>query len=771
MAEICRQNITAYNYRTGETVTLGSVYIDYSITTNNATQAVITATLYVKAAGSHTVLPSGSLTVYNSTVSFSSHVAHSSAQAVASTSATINKTHSAQNIGINFYLSSTFRYTSTGSSSHDPITGEKYLSNFKYVSAGTYASTIAIGAKYSYTVSYNNNGGSGAPGAQTKWYNENLTLSATKPTKTGHSFVRWNTNTANTGAAYAAGGVYGGNAAMTLYAIWKADTYAVAFNANGGSSPPANQTKTYGTNLTLTTAKPTRSGYTFVKWNTKADGTGTSYNSGASYTANAAVTLYAIWTANKFIIHYNDNGGTQGEGYTQVVNETTHTINYNDTIDLINVDGPTFLLSKSGYHIDAATAWNRASDGSGTSYDQNVVYSWTTFGSLTTQTTNVPLYANWKPNKYTLTFVTGSEQQTENIDKTMDYNQLLGTLPTVTRIGYRFDGWYSEAEGGDLITPESRMPLGDTTYYAHWSPVPYAIDYNMQGGTNDERNFTTYYINSGSITLYPPQRQDYTFIGWTGTNGAEPILEVTFTPDVSNIGPRTYIANWRQTYFAPALMSQTFLPKRYDNTGHQVDDGAFLGVDFYWQPGRTFNYTYDEDEGWQISNETEIAPYSYDILVVNRATNESTEINNILIQPTINEETHTYNNKVSQVFDRSFFEGRSEQVFTIDETIVYDIRLTLHLDSSDIHAPETTVSFVSKAYFCIDINGDGTAIGFGTSVKDGDDADEGMHVDMDITLRDERDFYIMVDESSNNDQLANILDALGWLTATSNIGE
>jgi uncharacterized repeat protein (TIGR02543 family) len=78
--------------------------------------------------------------------------------------------------------------------------------------------------------------------------------------------------------------------------IGSAATYTVKYDANGGSGAPSSQTKTQGATLTLSSTKPTRSGYTFKCWNTKSDGTGTSYNSGSSYTANANVTLYAIWT-------------------------------------------------------------------------------------------------------------------------------------------------------------------------------------------------------------------------------------------------------------------------------------------------------------------------------------------------------------------------------------------------------------------------------------------------------------------------------------------
>ena len=73
------------------------------------------------------------------------------------------------------------------------------------------------------------------------------------------------------------------------------DHYTVSYNANGGSGAPASQTKWYGESLTLQSGKPTRSGYMFMGWNTASDGSGTTYQPSATYTGNAAVTLYAMW--------------------------------------------------------------------------------------------------------------------------------------------------------------------------------------------------------------------------------------------------------------------------------------------------------------------------------------------------------------------------------------------------------------------------------------------------------------------------------------------
>jgi uncharacterized repeat protein (TIGR02543 family) len=155
--------------------------------------------------------------------------------------------------------------------------------------------TVTVPAWTSYAIKYNANGGSGAPSSQTKWKDQALTLSSTKPTRTGYSFLGWSTSSTATSATYSAGGKYTANAAATLYAVWEANTYTVTYNANGGSGAPSNQTKTYGVTLTLSSVKPTRTNYTFKGWGTSASATTVTYSAGGSYSANANITLYAVW--------------------------------------------------------------------------------------------------------------------------------------------------------------------------------------------------------------------------------------------------------------------------------------------------------------------------------------------------------------------------------------------------------------------------------------------------------------------------------------------
>lgn len=179
-----------------------------------------------------------------------------------------------------------------------------------------------------YTVKYDANGGTGAPSNQTKKQGESLTISTAKPTKTGYTFTSWNTKKDGTGTKYDIGASYTVDAELTLYAQYKENTvtYAVKYDANGGENAPKEQTKTKGKELVLSTTVPTKEGYKFVNWNTKKDGTGTSYNAGSKYTTEASVTLYAQYEKElneeetKYTITFYTNDGTT-EKSTKVVNK------------------------------------------------------------------------------------------------------------------------------------------------------------------------------------------------------------------------------------------------------------------------------------------------------------------------------------------------------------------------------------------------------------------------------------------------------------------
>ena len=185
---------------------------------------------------------------------------------------------------------------SKGTSAKSVSCYAKITANSSYVTGtkSSSATSVSVAAKPSYTVSYNANGGTGAPGNQTKWYGTDITLSSVKPTKTGHSFKIWNKNSPTSGVGYSPGSVYSSNADLALYAVWDPNIYSVIYNANGGSGAPNHQLKTYGVDLTLSSTIPTRKDYNFLGWSTSANG-GVVYKPGNIYTNNSEITLYAVW--------------------------------------------------------------------------------------------------------------------------------------------------------------------------------------------------------------------------------------------------------------------------------------------------------------------------------------------------------------------------------------------------------------------------------------------------------------------------------------------
>ncbi len=202
---------------------------------------------------------------------------------------TINKNHGSQSISCYAKIRSTSSYSSGTETS------------------GTTKKTVS--AKPSYTVSYNTNGGSSAPGNQTKWYGENLTLSSTTPSKSGYSFNGWSGSDGN---VYWPNGTYSGNSALTLTARWTPNTYTVSYNGNGATSGvPGNQTKWYGENLTLSSTTPSKSGYSFNGW---SGSDGNVYWPNGTYTGNSALTLTARWNEITYTVSYNANGGSGAPG-------------------------------------------------------------------------------------------------------------------------------------------------------------------------------------------------------------------------------------------------------------------------------------------------------------------------------------------------------------------------------------------------------------------------------------------------------------------------
>lgn len=136
-----------------------------------------------------------------------------------------------------------------------------------------------------------------------QWATSDTTAQLTLPTptaRTGYTFAGWYTAASGGTRVGGAGGSYRPTAATTLYAHWTGNSYAVNYNANGGTGAPSAQTRTHGTALTLSTTKPTRIGHTFLGWATTSSAKAAQYAPGASYNPStaAATTLYAVWRSN-----------------------------------------------------------------------------------------------------------------------------------------------------------------------------------------------------------------------------------------------------------------------------------------------------------------------------------------------------------------------------------------------------------------------------------------------------------------------------------------
>lgn len=159
---------------------------------------------------------------------------------------------------------------------------------------------------YTYTVSYNANGGTGAPSSQTKTYGVTLKLSSTVPTRNGYRFVGWGTSSGASSPSYQPGSNYTSNSSITLYAIWTIDSFIISYNANGGTGAPPNQTKQNGVTLTLSDTEPTRKRHNFLGWATSADAEEATYQPGGSFITNADTTLFAVWQlTDDYILIYS----------------------------------------------------------------------------------------------------------------------------------------------------------------------------------------------------------------------------------------------------------------------------------------------------------------------------------------------------------------------------------------------------------------------------------------------------------------------------------
>ncbi|MBM3308510.1 MAG: InlB B-repeat-containing protein, partial [Candidatus Eisenbacteria bacterium] len=387
-----------------------------------------------------------------------------------------------------------------------------------------------------YAVTYNGNGSTGgsAPSSQTKVHDVPLTLRTNTGSlvKTGSTFTGWNTQADGLGTHYDAGGTYTANAAVTMYAEWTLNTWPVTYDANGataGTAPDA-QTKVYNVALTLRTDTGglEKTGYTLSGWNTAANGSGTNYAEGASYTTNAALSLYAKWTANDYMVFFDAAGGTYPTPASKIVT-------------FGSLYGTLATTSLAGYTLDG---WFTEPTGG----DE------ITAESIVAVAADDTLYAQWTANEYTVTFEAMDGTTPVPQTKQVTYGQAYGALATTDREGYVFDGWFTAPGGGDQVTAESIVTVAaDDTLYAQWTANDYMVFFDAAGGTNPTP--ASKIVTFGALygTLATTSRTGYALAGWF--DGPER-GEVTAETVVTTAGDHTLYAHWTPNEYTVTFDAQ-----------------------------------------------------------------------------------------------------------------------------------------------------------------------------------------------------------------------
>lgn len=421
-----------------------------------------------------------------------------------------------------------------------PTGGDKYDWSTKLTNDVTmYAHWIANG----YTVKYDAGGGKGTMGDQKFTFDVPQNLSPNAFTRDGYTFTGW--KRADTGDSYTDGQQVSNltstpNGIVTMIAQWTPNPASINYDPNPptgrtpGGQGTANWTGHTGDTQAIGANGWTVDGYTFIGWNTSADGKGTAYAPGTTWTANGTLTLYAQWTPGQASLTYDGNGATGGKTDPQT-GKTDEKINVRD--NGFTRDGYTFVT------------WNTQADCKGNAVKPNS--EWTLRGSST-------LYACWAGNAQTLTYhgngATGGNTAAQS-GKTGD--ELTTNANGFTRDGYTFVRWDTAKDGSGTAYGEGKngvsqyvMKPAGNDLYAIWKANPATIQYrndwpNTTGSTPDTTGNTgdTVTISQNSF-----DRPGYTFTGWSTSKRGDPSLQ---PGDKHTLEPRTTTV-WAQWKADPA---------------------------------------------------------------------------------------------------------------------------------------------------------------------------------------------------------------------------
>ncbi|CAN2226040.1 Listeria/Bacterioides repeat [Candidatus Nanopelagicaceae bacterium] len=401
-------------------------------------------------------------------------------------------------------------YTFLGWTYASDGTGTLLTSGMTYT---TSTSDMIFYAKWSantYTITYNGNNASGnAQRSSANVTSDSYTSGgsaialpgAGTLSRSGYTFGGWNTTAAGTGDNYLEAASFTTAINVTLYAKWTPVVYSITYDGNtsDGGSAPTTGAYTTGQALPYTVLTNTfsKTSNIFGGWNTAANGTGTNYSSGTTFTTLTNVVLYALWIP-QYTLHYAINGGTVTSG--SLPTDQLYTANA--------VVGPVFsLVVRTGYTFAGWTngATTIAPNGNFTIVDDSV------------------LTAKWTPVDYTISYDPNGGSTTPD-RTTKQIGQSYTVANAISKSGYTFTGWLSGATkvgAGAVIIMDS----SNVTYVAQWSANVYTISYDWNGGSGSRTNSDTFTVGSSAVTL--PSVGDhlkdgYTFGGWaTSINGTQ----------------------------------------------------------------------------------------------------------------------------------------------------------------------------------------------------------------------------------------------------------
>ena len=425
---------------------------------------------------------------------------------------------------------------------------------------------------FGYQIGYVLNGGKNHASNPTRYtYGEKVSLRY--PTRTGFTFLGWYSDSAFKNRVKEISQDMSGD--ITLYAKWKANQYTIKFDGNGATSGSVKDMTSlkYATRYDLNANAYKRTGYTFTGWNTKADGTGTSYSDkenvkNLATKSGDTVTLYAQWEKVNYTITYQLNNGTNNKNNPTKYDVTTATI----TLKYPTKTGFTFL----GWYSDSAFK-NRVKE--------------IPKGS----TGNKTLYAKWKANQYTIKFdgngaTSGSVKDMTSLKYATRYDL---NANAYKRTGYTFTGWNTKADGtGTAYTDKANVKNltiknGETvTLYAQWKKETYTISYELNRGTNNKNNPTKYDVTTKTITLKYPTRTGYNFLGWySDANFKTRVKEIT----QGSTGDITLYAKWKANQYTIKFDGNGATSGKMSNlTGLKYATRYDLTANAYKRSGYTF---------------------------------------------------------------------------------------------------------------------------------------------------------------------------------------